>query len=205
MFHLFPDFSLHPFISTPYQTVPKFLLFHLCLPLHRTCSGVCAWWNWSSRCSLYRFASLFPFSWNSSGKYIYIKKNTGVMCQGLQPVQFQHNLTKRNVWRLVLLRPLLCLSACLSFLLSINKDCQTDTHTDILFFSKRQLKWRSHGGVNSSAGCQILIIHALWKSEIHLLFIQIYRFFLDERSRWIHCYCQPSIHHNDLAWSQYTF
>lgn len=33
IFHLFPDFSLslHPFISTSYQTVPKFLLSHLCL------------------------------------------------------------------------------------------------------------------------------------------------------------------------------
>lgn len=57
-----------PFDSTSHQSMPIFPLCHLCSPLHRPCSDVCAWWNWSSRYSLYKFASLSPFSWNSSGK-----------------------------------------------------------------------------------------------------------------------------------------
>lgn len=86
------------FLSIPPKTTPKFVSFHLCSPLRRTCSDVCAWWNWSSRCSLYMSASPSPFSWNSSGK-------KRIVCKGLQPAQFQHRRSKRNVWQLVLLHP----------------------------------------------------------------------------------------------------
>lgn len=42
-----------------------------CSPLRRTCSDVCAWWSWNSRCSLCMFASPCPFSWSFSGKRKY--------------------------------------------------------------------------------------------------------------------------------------
>lgn len=91
IFHLSP---LRPFISTSYQTLPDFLSFHLCSPLHRTCSGVCAWESGSSRCSLYTFASLSPFSWNSSGKII-IKKTQDI-CQGFL-ILFTFSTTEQKV------------------------------------------------------------------------------------------------------------
>lgn len=109
-FHLsFRLLSLHPFIFTSCQTMPKCLLFHLCSPLRRTCSGVCALWSWRSRCSLYTFASLSPFSWNSSGK-CKKTKNTQESCVKVFSL-FGFSSTERMSDGFIL-----CLSGCLSFI-----------------------------------------------------------------------------------------
>ncbi len=45
---------------------------------------------------------------------------------------------------------------------------KTDTHTDMLCFSERLLKWRSDAGVHGSASCRIVIKDALWDNAENL-------------------------------------
>lgn len=100
-FHLFHYFSLRPT-----KQWAKCVWLHLCSPLRSSCSDVCAWWNWSSRCSLYMFASLSPFSWNSSGK-------KGIVCKG--PSACSAQVKQKECLTACLASSRVCLAFCLPF------------------------------------------------------------------------------------------